>query len=69
MIVRLLRLYEELASWFHLLTAPEAYAEETELYRRLLQEGAGGVPREDDSVSHRGRAASPGGPADPEPSA
>ena len=30
------RLYDELAPWFHLLTAPEDYAEEAELYRRLL---------------------------------
>jgi len=30
------RLYGELASWFHLLTAPEEYEEEAEIYRRLL---------------------------------
>lgn len=30
------RLYGELASWFHLLTAPDEYAEEAEIYRRLL---------------------------------
>jgi len=29
-------LYGELASWFHLLTAPEDYAEEAEFYRRTL---------------------------------
>jgi SAM-dependent methyltransferase len=34
------RLYGELASWFHLLTAPEDYEEEAELYRRLLVEHA-----------------------------
>jgi SAM-dependent methyltransferase len=32
------RLYGELAQWFHLLTAPEDYAEEAELYRTLIQE-------------------------------
>ena len=32
------RLYRDLASWFHLLTAPEEYREEAELYRRLLTE-------------------------------
>jgi SAM-dependent methyltransferase len=36
------RLYGELASWFHLLTAPEDYEEEAELYRRLLIEPAQG---------------------------
>lgn len=30
------KLYAELASWFHLLTAPEDYAEEAEFYRRTL---------------------------------
>jgi SAM-dependent methyltransferase len=30
------RLYGELAGWFHLLTPPEEYAEEAEIYRRLL---------------------------------
>ncbi len=34
------RLYGDLASWFHLLTAPEDYEEEAELYRRLLIETA-----------------------------
>jgi trans-aconitate methyltransferase len=32
------RLYGELASWFHLLTAPEEYAEEAGIYRRLLED-------------------------------
>jgi len=32
------RLYGELAGWFHLLTAPEDYAEEAEVYRRVLTE-------------------------------
>ncbi len=32
------RLYSDLASWFHLLTAPEDYAEEAEFYRRVLVE-------------------------------
>jgi SAM-dependent methyltransferase len=36
------KLYGELAGWFHLLTAPEDYAEEAELYRRLLLERAEG---------------------------
>jgi SAM-dependent methyltransferase len=36
------RLYRELAPWFHLLTAPGDYAEEAELYRRLLLEKADG---------------------------
>jgi len=36
------RLYDELAPWFHLLTAPEDYAEEATLYRRLLTESADG---------------------------
>jgi SAM-dependent methyltransferase len=30
------RLYGDLASWFHLLTSPEEYAEEAEIYRQLL---------------------------------
>ena len=30
------RLYSDLASWFHLLTAPEEYAEEAEFHRRTL---------------------------------
>ncbi|MGH2545313.1 MAG: class I SAM-dependent methyltransferase [Actinomycetota bacterium] len=30
------RLYGDLASWFHLLTSPEEYAEEAEIYRELL---------------------------------
>ena len=29
-------LYSELAGWFHLLTAPEDYAEEAEIYRKAL---------------------------------
>jgi SAM-dependent methyltransferase len=36
------KLYRELASWFHLLTAPEDYAQEAELYRRLMVETAQG---------------------------
>jgi SAM-dependent methyltransferase len=36
------RLYGELASWFHLLTAPEEYAAEAERYRILLVEGSNG---------------------------
>jgi SAM-dependent methyltransferase len=36
------RLYDELAPWFHLLTAPADYAEEAALYRRLLEEACEG---------------------------
>jgi SAM-dependent methyltransferase len=32
------KLYGDLAPWFHLLTAPQEYAEEAEIYRRLLTE-------------------------------
>lgn len=39
------RLYDELAPWFHLLTAPEDYAEEAALYRRLLTEAFDGPIR------------------------
>jgi SAM-dependent methyltransferase len=35
------KMYRELASWFHLITAPEEYAEEAEEYRRLMMEAAG----------------------------
>jgi len=38
-------LYGELASWFHLLTAPEDYASEAELYRRLLVGASDGEVR------------------------
>jgi SAM-dependent methyltransferase len=34
------RLYGDLARWFHLLTSPEEYAEEAEIYRALLAEAA-----------------------------
>jgi SAM-dependent methyltransferase len=34
------KLYGELASWFHLLTAPEEYREEADLYRRLIVEAS-----------------------------
>jgi len=34
------RLYGDLASWFHLLTSPEEYAEEAEIYRQLLMGAA-----------------------------
>jgi SAM-dependent methyltransferase len=37
------RLYGDLASWFHLLTSPEEYAEEAGIYRQLLV-GAAGEP-------------------------
>lgn len=32
------RLYSDLADWFHLLTAPEEYAEEAAVYRGVLEE-------------------------------
>ena len=35
------RLYGELAEWFHLLTAPEEYAEEAEVYARVFREHDG----------------------------
>jgi SAM-dependent methyltransferase len=36
------KLYGDLAPWFHLLTAPKDYAEEAELYGRLLAEKSDG---------------------------
>jgi SAM-dependent methyltransferase len=39
------RLYGELAGWFHLLTAPEDYAEEADLYQRVLFEACDEPPR------------------------
>lgn len=36
------RLYSDLASWFHLLTAPEEYAEEAATYARMLRAAAPG---------------------------
>ena len=38
------RLYGELADWFHLLTAPADYAEEAEIYRRILLEACDEPP-------------------------
>jgi methyltransferase family protein len=38
------KLYRELASWFHLLTAPEEYAEEAALYGRLIAEASDSTP-------------------------
>ena len=35
-----MKLYDELAPWFHLLTAPPDYRQEAELYSRLLEENA-----------------------------
>ena len=40
------RLYGELAEWFHLLTAPEDYAEEAEFYRQAMVETADGSVRD-----------------------
>src|SRR3989304_6513572 len=39
------KLYGPLAPWFHLLTAPEDYAEEAEFYRRVLTEACERPPR------------------------
>jgi len=39
------KLYGELASWFHLLTAPADYAEEAEFARKLLTESTSAAPR------------------------
>ena len=39
------RMYGELADWFHLLTAPEEYAEEAEFYLQTLSEPLGGPPK------------------------
>ena len=39
------RLYDDLAPWFHLLTAPEDYADEAEAYRRLLTDACDKPPR------------------------
>jgi Methyltransferase domain len=39
------RRYTDLASWFHLLTAPEEYEEEAGVYCRLLLEAAATPPR------------------------
>lgn len=39
------KLYSKLASWFHLLTAPQDYAEEAEIYRRVLVEACTNSPR------------------------
>src|SRR5260370_22671189 len=36
------RMYTEFADWFHVLSAPEEYAEEAEFYLRTLSEAAGG---------------------------
>jgi hypothetical protein len=45
MAAALPRLYHELAPWFHLLTAPEDYAEEEAFYRRLIVEASTAPPR------------------------
>jgi SAM-dependent methyltransferase len=39
------RMYTDLAPWFHLLTAPEDYAEEEEFYRGLILEASSTPPR------------------------
>lgn len=39
------RMYTDLAAWFHLLTAPDEYAEEAEYYQRLFLETADTPPR------------------------
>lgn len=40
-----LNLYYELAPWFHLLTAPEDYAEEAEFYRKLILSASDRTPK------------------------
>jgi SAM-dependent methyltransferase len=40
-----MKLYGELASWFHLLTAPEEYADEARFYRLLIMEASHGSAR------------------------
>jgi SAM-dependent methyltransferase len=44
MSVEMPRMYTEIASWFHLLTAPAEYAEEAEFYLRAFAEAAGEPP-------------------------
>lgn len=39
-----MRLYRDLANWFHLLTAPEEYAEDAAHYRDVLRELCAGTP-------------------------
>src|SRR3990170_737134 len=39
------KLYSDLASWFHLLTAPEDYGDEAEYYTRLIVEACEALPR------------------------
>lgn len=39
------RLYGDLASWFHLLSAPHEYAEEAAIYSRILEEACESPPR------------------------
>jgi len=39
------KLYTELAGWFHLLTAPEDYAEEAEIYRQAILSASEQVPQ------------------------
>src|SRR5262245_19941812 len=39
------KLYNELASWFHLLSAPPDYAEEAEFARNLIVENSNSPPR------------------------
>ena len=38
-------LYYKLAPWFHLLTAPEDYAEEAEFYRKLILSASARTPK------------------------
>jgi trans-aconitate methyltransferase len=39
------KMYTDIASWFHLVTAPEDYADEAALYRRLLLEACDRRPK------------------------
>lgn len=39
------RIYTDLAPWFHLLTAPEEYADEAELYRQTIVNASDSPPK------------------------
>ncbi len=44
-VTHLPRIYDDLASWWPLLSSPEEYAEEAKVYRRALAEASWGAPR------------------------
>jgi SAM-dependent methyltransferase len=41
-----MKLYDELADWWPLMSAPSEYVEESAEYMRVLEQAAGGVPRD-----------------------